>query len=456
MAEAKAIPRARRRLRTALHYGAWLLGIAALAWASQHYRLQWDWSQTARNTLSPGSVKLLAALSGPVQIRAFLAADAPGRRAVQGLVQRYQQHQPNLRLQFLDPADYPDLVRELNIHPGGELLLEYAGRREKLRVLNEQSLSNALLRLSAGGQRWVAFLGGHGERDPHGQANADYQLFAAELQRRGLRLQILDLEGTAAIPDNAAVLVIADPRGRWPATTGRAIEDYLARGGSLLWLAEPSAALPNDPVGEELTRLLQVRLLPGTVISARTQKLGIENPAMVVIDQYPPDHPITRELGHAGLLIGAAAIAVEPGAPWEAAAFLRSSPHSWTERGPLDQPPLRFDADQQEQRGPLTLGISLRRRQDNGEQRVAVVGDSDFLSNRFLANGANQTLGINLLHWLSKEDRFIAIDPRPQRDLTLALSDRQVWFLAFGFPLLVPVLLLGLGALIFFRRRRGH
>ncbi|NJM10808.1 MAG: hypothetical protein HC889_01810 [Synechococcaceae cyanobacterium SM1_2_3] len=64
-------------------------------------------------------------------------------------------------------------MRELGITLDGELYLEYRGRGEKLRHLSEQSLTQALQRLSREREIILRFLDGHGERKPLGVANHD-------------------------------------------------------------------------------------------------------------------------------------------------------------------------------------------------------------------------------------------------------------------------------------------
>ena len=62
-------------------------------------------------------------------------------------------------------------------------------------------------------------------------------------------------------------------------------------------------------------------------------------------------------------------------------------------------------------RGPLDLGFALSRlspRPDRREQRAVVIGDGDFLSNRFLGNGGNRELGQRVFNWLLAATTFTA------------------------------------------------
>ena len=88
-----------------------------------------------------------------------------------------------------------------------------------------------------------------------------------------------------------------------------------------------------------------------------------------------------------------------------------------------------------------------------GEQRVIVIGDSDFLSNAYLGNGGNIDLGLNLFNWLNHDDQFITITARTASDINLELGKVAQILIGFGFLFGLPLLLLASGFSIWWRRR---
>lgn len=421
-------------------------------WLANRDHIAWDWTSGARNTLTADSRKLLDSMHGAVQVTAYVADDARLHRDIAALLQRYHRYKADLVLRFVDPKTAPEQAHALNIPASGALVIEYQGRREKLQVLNEQKLTNALLRLAGGGDRWVAFLSGHGERSPFRKANYDVSLFAKELRERGIHVQSLDLGKAPAIPDNTSVLVIAAPQSPPSRAEVTAIQAYVRNGGDLLWLAEPGAQKGLEALADELG----VQFLPGVVLSTRSRLLGLRNPAFIVIEHYADDDPVTRGLQQRSVLPVCVGLEAVPHSGWQTSAFIRSGADSWSESGDLNQPPVRFDAGSGDRRGPLDLGLRLWRASpatQGQQQRVIVAGDGDFLSNAFLANGANLQLGLNMIHWLAHDDRFIAIKPSASTDLHLQLSTAAAAFIAFGFPLGVPLLLTLGGTVLLWRRR---
>ncbi|GAB4345758.1 MAG: hypothetical protein Kow006_03280 [Gammaproteobacteria bacterium] len=442
-------PRLRQRLENTLFVALLLAAVALTGWLSTRYGFVSDWTAAGRNSLSEASQRLLATLDKPISITAFASPDEVLRRRIRNLVERYQRAGSDVQLEVVNPDTAPQRVRDLDINVDGTLVVSYQGRSEKLTELGEEALTNALLRLARDEDRWVVFLEGHGERSPKGVANHDLQLMARALERQGVKVQSARLAG--AIPDNTSVLVIAAPQADLlPGEVQRLVE-YLEGGGNLLWLLDPEPLHGLEPLAD----LLGVSLLPGVVVDATARLYGIQQPDFALVTEYPR-HALTRGLKAVTLFPRAAAVDLDPPAAWTRTPILQTSPSTWNETGPLVGE-IHADPNRAERAGPLTLGWALQRPRsdsENREQRVVVVGDGDFLANAYLGNGGNRNLGLAIFNWLSHDDRFIAIPARTSPDRSLQLSRGAAVAIGAGFLALLPLLLIGTGVLIWFRRRR--
>ena len=420
--------------------------IVFLGWLSTRYSVQTDITGNAANTLSPASQQLLQAMPGEIRITAYLKHNRAVKDQVSQLINRYRQHKQNMTVNFIDPESQPDKSRELNIGSGGLFLVEYQGRNEKISFLDESSLTNALMQLASAKERWVTFLSGHGERSPEGAANFDFSQFGKELSRRKINAQTLNLAALPAIPDNSALLVIAAPTVSFLPGEYAMIRQYLDKGGNLFLLSEP------DNKHTDMLKSLGLQQLPGTVVDNNAKIYGINDPSFILVSEYQP-HPITQGFLTLSLFPAAAAFILYEDSEFQAETLFSSSSQSWTETRLQGQ--IRFDADSKEQQGPLNFAYALTRNlENNKQQRIVAIGDSDFLANAYIGNVGNLELGLRIVNWLIHDDRFIPIPAKTAVDSRLLLSKTSVAIIGFGFLIVIPLLLFCTGFVIWRNRKR--
>ena len=434
------------RLHRAVFSILFLAAMGLLVVLSQRYSVAWDWTASARNTLSAASVQLLERMPERIRVRAFVSTDARLREAIRQLLARYQRAHPHVVLEFVDPAREPRETERLGVREQGELVIEYRDRRENVRALTEAVLTTALARLARGATRWVAVSAGAGERDLLGGARRDLGQFAHHLEAVGLQARPLALGAIEAVPDNVAVLVLLGPRGAWPAQALQRVEAYLERGGNLLWLADP-----DGPPAPALAARLGVHPQAGMLVDPASRLQGEPSPEFIVVQGFA-SHPVSEGLDGFAAFPTATSLSWEAHAGWKVQGIAASGLRSWRETGDL-QRAVSFDTPADEP-GPLDVAVALRRPRSGGdEQRVLVFGDADFLSNAYLGLGSNRTLGSNALNWLSADDALVVIPVVMAPDLDYAPSQAARAIIALGAPVLLPVLLLATGFVRWLRRR---
>ena len=433
-----------------------LLAAGAIGYLSTRYAHEADWTANGRTSLSAESRAVLAQLTGPVEIVSYANPQGDLRQAVAGFLQRYQAVKPDLSLRFVDPQLDPAKMRELGITVDGALILHYQNREQRLDELSERSLTNALEKLIRGNDRVVAFVTGDGERRADGQANADLGTFMTQLEGRGMRAVPLNFAQVSAVPEHTDLVVLASPSLALPPGAVQALVGYVQNGGNLLWLTEPS----NDDLGlNPLATALGIRVLPGVLVDGSGAALGLHDPRLIALGDYPPQ-AITHGFTLTTLFPQVSALAQVTQGGWAVKSFLRTSAQSWTEFHPIDNnkpSDIRFDATSGELKGPLDFGFTLSRLSpspDKSEQRAVVIGDGDFLSNTFLGNGGNRALGERVFDWLLGDDKLVDLPPRGAPDRLLVISQMELNMVSVGFMIALPLLLLLIGGLIVWRRRR--
>ena len=109
----------------------------------------------------------------------------------------------------------------------------------------------------------------------------------------------------------------------------------------------------------------------------------------------------------------------------------------------------------QQGRGPFPLGASVQWQTASGkEARVVVFGDIDFATNRLLGALYNEDLVMNAVYYLADREDRILIRPKVE-DIYQAPLIPEKTFAAFNsIALLIPEVILVLGLVAWYRRRR--
>ncbi|MEM7207824.1 MAG: Gldg family protein [Pseudomonadota bacterium] len=405
---------------------------AMLSLLAYHNALQYDATAQARHSLSASSIEVLRSMDEPLKIDAWLEPDARVQAAVQSSVERYRQHKDDIELAFFNPQTRPAEARESAIAVGGELLIRYRGREQRVSALDEQTLTHALLRLLQSHAPIVRFVSGHLERQPSAKTRNGFSDFTAHLRSLGFQFEPISLITQPAVPLDTDLLVIAAPGGDYFPGESASVLNYLAAGGNLLWLLEPGQAVA--PI--ELAAELGISVLPGVIVDVASQQLAVDTPDFAVIDAYPEHPALSRNL-QVTLFPQAAGLEFPAVVGWQVNPILSTGESSWTETGQLAGT-VSHNAEAGERAGPITLGAVLTRQRGGAQQRVALIGDADFLANGWLANGGNKYLGQQLFNWLSGESTLPAIAPLQAADAQILVSKTAIAILGLGFLIVLP------------------
>lgn len=438
---------------------AFIVGL--LAWASQRYSAQYDVTAGQRNTLSQSSISLLQSMNAPVQINVYIQDDATLKKAVEEILNRYKREKANFNFKLINPDINIELAQLDKVTQYGQVVIKYQGRSEIVSSLSEQTLSSALQRLTYSGDRSLVFLEGHGERKPASDENTGYSQFTAKLASKGIVSSSQNLL-KAPLPAETNVLVIAEPEKLILKGEFSHIKKYIEQGGNLLWMMDPDSSTKNLNGLKELAEMLNIKFLDGIVVDNNInlrETLRIHHPAMIPVLDYHP-HAITKNLNYNTLFPISRGILIENNGEWQSTVIAQSLPQSWSESKDLIGE-FSFDSKSGDIKGPLPIVIALERsltsngeKTDKASQRIIVTGDTDFLANNYLGMGANLTLGLNIIDWLSGDDDLIAIEIKNAPDTKLLLEDTEILVIGFGFFLVLPAGLLFTGLFIWLRRRK--
>jgi hypothetical protein len=436
--------------------------------ANQH-DADWDFSYFRVTQPGTSTLAIVATLDTPVEVMLFYP---PANDTREQLVPYFEELVANsggkLTLKLLDQPSEPELSKELSVRDNGYIVLKKGDAKEKFRVDTDikkarkdlkkldGTVQKYLLKLTRS-KRVVYMLTGHNEASPR-ETNPFFKLndVKTELTNQNYDVKDFGLEqGSAtAVPDDAALVIVAAPEKALLPEESKALAAYADKGGALFVFADPQ----RDPMPELLAHLgVRVGTHP---LANNTKIIPITNGPMDkanLISQRFGSHPVTATLSKyatkAAVVMPTVVAVSETGAgtvpgPAKYTPLIRSYEDTWEDLNDN----LVQDKDEPSKVYVMAMAVQGP---DTAKYRAVVLGDvsaaSDFVLER--AQG-NQVLVLDAVRWLVG-DEDIAGEIASEEDVQIEHTHEQdvVWFYAIIFG--IPLSVLALGAVVVRRRTAG-
>jgi hypothetical protein len=244
------------------------LGIIVVAnFISFSNNVRMDVTATNQFSLANSTRNLLSDLDQPVHAIAFYPEDYSQDQAiltrrikVSEMLREFSARSNRFTYEFVDPDLKPEVAREKGLTAYESIIVESlnTGKLDAVRATDplysqlEQDLYTSMLVVTGQGQKKIYFLSGHGERSIDGQSAASYSLIRSGLEGDNYQVETLPwnlAEADVAVPDDAALLVVAGPTGELPEGHAQELNRYLLgkkadgtnrlEGGRVMFLVEP-------------------------------------------------------------------------------------------------------------------------------------------------------------------------------------------------------------------------
>jgi ABC-type uncharacterized transport system involved in gliding motility auxiliary subunit len=423
--------------------------VGLLAYASHRYPLHWDWTANQRHTLAEQSTKAIKhfdALTATV----YVQENSDLRKQAEDLLTRYKVANSAMEIRFVDPDLDPTAVRREEVAVYGTVVLRAGEKSEKVTELTEQSLTNALVRLARGTETTIGFVTGHGEHAIDDQERLGYGDAVVLLKGEGYKVEPITLAEVEHVPDTLKILVLAGPRKALLPLEVERLKTWYEKDkkGRLLVMMDPDT---RSGLESWLTEH-GITVLNGLVIDPVARLFGT-TPTTPLISKYDPEHPITKGFSVVTFFPEARGLELAPPAPGDSGGkrtdLLYGAERGWLETAPIKNGEVSFE-EGSDQRGPVLLGATL----EEAQQRLIVLGDSDFAANTYVKTSGNGDLFLNMVRWLAEDEAFIAIKPKAVQDAGLVLTPMGTFLIRWGMVVLLPMLLVGMGIGIWIRRKR--
>ncbi len=440
-----------------------LLVVAILGmggYLASRYPKRFDWSEQGVHSLSDQTLKILSTLDHDVEALALYRR--MDWEPVREQLDRYAYASDRFKIiEIADPNEKPDLLDRYGLTAEqlgqGIVHLRYEGESVNVEQPTEETLTNAIVKLTRTGDKTVYFLEGHGEHPIDGEKGAaeeGYQQAAEALRNENYRVEKLLLAAKSDVPEDADVVIIAGASRLMLPEERDALDRYVERGGAVLALVDP-----------------RVR----TDLVSTLAKWGVELGDDIVVDrelavfgrattpfagQYAPDHPITRDLTEYTMFHVVRSVKPIAGAEDRLTEIVLTGRESWAERD-LDQffSEGRAEFGAGDLMGPVPIAVAGTVRLEGAgegakEARIAVFGDADFATNQIFNSYQNRDLFVNTVNWLMGDVEAISVRPNRSRGSQLQMSASQTRAVQIIALFAIPEILAVAGVYIWWTRRQ--
>ncbi|MDO6801311.1 Gldg family protein [Wenyingzhuangia sp. 1_MG-2023] len=358
-----------------------------------------------------------------------------------------------------------DLSPELN---GFVRVVEYKGKTANLRMFFDQvgypkeaEVSAAIKNILHGAPK-VGVLTGNYERGIAKRGDKDYKQVLAELNVRtslinqGFEVAPVSIENNQELPLDLSVLVIADPIEAYKDDQLKKISNYIKQGGSAVIAGEPSKQALLNPILKEIG----VQFSEGMLLQeSQDYKLDLiqgkmSNTALNLGFSIKEKSVIS--------LPNAMAITYKDTLGFDATPVVVTNPEEvWnhTEKINLETDSISFNSEKYKKE-KVTVALALQRNVQGKEQKIMVLGDADFMSNKEISRSnlkkqENYAFVKEMFKWFSNGEYPIDTTRPTATDNKILISQEKLKWVKIAFIGLVPFLVAILGVFTLIKRKRN-
>ena len=371
-----------------------------------------DLTEDDVNTLSPELLAAIKQLPEKVTATGFFSQQMSTQSAEQLLSNIKSNSNGRFEYNFINPDLDPQAAIESGITGDGKILLRMGQEQAIVAFASEDEMLRGFLRLLNPDSSAIYFLSGHGERDAVQSSDTSMTRALATLETKNYTAKALNLLVENAIPADASVIVIAGPVKPVSENEVQLLKDFLASGGSLIVMADPTVLTEfgdeKDPLAEMLAQDWGIILNNDIVID-----LNSPQPTTAAAAYYDSTHPVTLNMNNLVAFFPFTRSLSVTGSTADVTVtqIVQTNERSWGETNfdSLSQGG-QVQLDEGEVQGPLTLAVAAENTTTKG--RVVVFGTSALAVDQIFDSYGNGDMFVNSVDWSAEQEDLASITPK--------------------------------------------
>ncbi len=403
----------------------------------RQFYFRMDTTSTRRYSLSPQSITILKKVDRPISLIYFGSRNTRGFSLKRHLLDAYRYENRNIIYELHDLDSVPLLASRYGVREYDTVVVKDKERFFKEKGGTEQTITNLILQAIRKKKPNIKFLQGHDEKTLSETDRSGYGRLSKLLLQSGYDVEEINLTETGKVPSDTDLLVIASPEREPRDNEYQMLFDFMDSGGKFLLLLDSPQQL------RPFLSYIYLRVSEYPVYD--TQHVAGIGPSAPLVKKYY-DNPVTRDFGLATFFPGVYEVQfIGSLERYDFRNVVRASEHAWYEKN--------GDGIKQkeEEEGLQRLGAILIPKEEL--YRVAIFGDSDFISNAYIGVGGNGELLMRTINWLLSEGSLASIASNPGEVIPIFMTQRQAETVRL-ISATIPILIFLAGIIVWFKRRR--
>ncbi len=430
--------------------------LAMINFVGKRHHKRLDLTSGQLYSLSDQTQKIVKGLKNEVRILHFAKEPNP---ALRDLIIEYESlNNSKLHFEMVDPQKDPGLAKKYGVRSFGETVVASGEKHEKVDNSQEETVTNAILKVTREKNKVIYFTQGHNEADVNGQEGKGFSAAKRAIENQNYEAKTINLAQGSSIPDDCSAIVIAGPKVGLLPTEAALIDKYVDSGGKVLLLQDPDTDAGLDGQLKKWRIGLENDIVVDS--SGLGQLFGM-GPAAPLVPNYE-SHPITKDLSNSMTffpLARSVKTVENPDSQYSSQLLFKTTDNSWGEKN-LKGGSAEFN-EGVDTKGPVALGaVSTKtvtgddkEKKYGKESRIVVIGDSDFANNSYIRMQRNGDLFLNSVSWLAEDEDLISIRPKSPENRTIQMTEARSKMLKWLSMILLPVGVLVTGISVWVRRR---
>ncbi len=444
-----------------------LVFFASLAYLSQRFEKSVDITEEKINSLSPQTTQILDNLKDNMRITVFYKGSVGKQKkeVIKKNLFLFKKRSRKIKDYYYDVHLKNKLAQEyLNELSNKEkedifVFTEYKGKKVLVAVpFDEEKITTAIIKATRREENTIYFLSGHGERELSEQTNAGISELGSALAGSSFKVKTWNFVTDGLLPEDVSVLIIAGPDIPFLEKELHWLEQYLNKGGKMIVALDPD----KKHNLKDFLKKFGVDYRSRYIMDGVAGSLGLGVLSTIGI-HYDSSSPVTKSFQQR--LMSVFYIASDLKTISDSGAF------SFTELvrtnvrtvsvADLKQNPEEGEASSHTVALLVEKNKELEKKDEVEKSdkekkapsmKLAVFGDSDFLSNELInTRGVNRDLILNTVSYLVDELDLVSIRPKRLKATKLLLKtfDKKA---TLAYAVAMPVIFFIFSFIIWLRR----